>query len=455
MAGAKSVLCVMPTGAGKSVVIGSIAHDARLKGKRTVATSHRKELVHQNAAKIRAHGTTCGIIMAGNAPDESADVHSASIQTLSRREIPWEPDILMPDEAHLSLSNSYRELFKRWPNAVRIGWTATPCAPNGKGLCAVYDALVIGPSVKELQAEGALAQIRCYSTPAVADLSGLSVRGGDFAAEQLAERMKKDGIVGDAVQHYRKLGGGKSAVCFCVNVDRSKATCEEFNRAGIPSMHIDGEMSEKERASVLVAVADGTCQVLCSVDVVSVGFDCPRLKVAIMLRPTMSIVVYLQSVGRVMRPYEGQEAVLLDCVGNAGRHGLPTMDREWTLADRKEASKSEEKALVGLYTCLTCYGQTSRPADVCSCCGAEIPVKDRVIPATSGELKLIEEQVEFKRKEQLERELRACTGMAELIAFAKRQGYEKPHFWAKIKFNTSWRKAWAQKQQSKQKSAAL
>lgn len=424
------ILCAV-TGFGKSVVIGAIAHSAHAKGKRVVVVAHRKELVIQNARKVELHGAKCGIIMAGHAPDATAEIHSASIQTLSRRDFDWEPDILCIDEVQLGLSASYVALYQRWPNALRIGFSGTPCAPNGRGLGKHWDDIVYARGVKDLQADGYLANIRSFSTPAVADLANLSMLGGDFNSAQLDERMKKEGIVGNAIDHYRKLGGGKSAVVFCVNIERSKAACAEFVAAGYAAMHIDGEMPDDARAAVLAAVADGSCQILTSVDVVSVGFDCPRLKVAIMLRPTASIVVYLQSVGRILRPWDGQEAVLIDCVGNVGRHGLPTADRQWTLEDKAGANKAAEKDTISPYSCTECYGMTARPCTHCAHCGFEIPVKDRVIPMTAGELREVMEREAEVKKVDFRRERGACRSFAELVALGTRHGYEAPQAWAK------------------------
>lgn len=423
------VLCAV-TGAGKSVIIGAIAHSAHQKGKRVVVVSHRRELIFQNAAKISAHGIKCGIIMAGHAPDETADVHSASIQTLSRREFDWTPDIICIDEVQLGLSPSYVALYERWPNALRIGFSGTPCAPNGRGLGKYYDDIVYGRGIKDLQADVYLAKLRVFSTPAVAELGNLSMLGGDFNNKQLDERMKKEGIVGDAIEHYRKLGGGKSAVVFCINVERSKAACAEFVAAGYSALHIDGEMPDSERAAVLAAVADGSCQILTSVDVVSVGFDCPLLKVAIMLRPTASIVVYLQSVGRVLRIFDDQEAVLIDCVGNVGRHGLPTADRKWTLEDKPKANCADPKDTVSPFCCPTCWAMTQRPADNCMHCGYEIPIMSRAIPATEGELKEILEKEIEEKKQTVKRERSQCRTLPELVAFAERQKYKSPKTWA-------------------------
>jgi DNA repair protein RadD len=428
------ILCAV-TGFGKSVVIGAIAAAAHAKGKRMVVCAHRKELVLQNAAKITSHGvnygSVCGIIMAGHAPNDAATVHSASIQTLSRRDFDWEPDIIAVDEVQLGLSPSYVALYERWPNALRIGFSGTPCAPNGRGLGKHWDDIVFGRGVRELQADGYLAQIRTYSTPAVADLANLTMTAGDFNNTELAERMKKDGIVGDAIGHYRKLGGGKSAVVFCVNIERSKAACAEFQAAGYRAMHIDGEMPQPERERVLAAVASGECQILTSVDVVSVGFDCPRLKVAIMLRPTASIVVYLQSIGRILRPWQCQEATLIDCVGNVGRHGLPTADRQWTLEDKPKANAADPKDTISPYSCPKCWGMTARPCTHCAHCGYEVPVQDRAIPLTPGELVEIREREIEAAKVAFKRERSACRTFEELVALGKRQGFPSPTVWAR------------------------
>ncbi|NDF41803.1 MAG: helicase, partial [Actinobacteria bacterium] len=214
--GARAPLLVLPTGAGKTVVFSAVSAGAAARGRHVLILVHRRELITQASAKLAGAGVDHGIIAAGF-PASDQPVQVASVQTLARRlsSISWSPDLIVIDEAHHAVAGTWSAALSRWPNAYRLGVTATPVRQDGRGLGAVFDSLVLGPSVSELIAGTFLTPARIYAPPPIADLAGLKARAGDYRPEEAAERMDRPIVTGDAISHYQRLCNHKRAIVFC------------------------------------------------------------------------------------------------------------------------------------------------------------------------------------------------------------------------------------------------
>jgi DNA repair protein RadD len=383
--GSAAPLLVAPTGMGKTVVFAAITQAAAARGRQVLILVHRRELIHQASAKLAAIGVDHGVIAAGITP-ANASVQVASVQTLIRRlDCAAAPDLIIIDEAHHAVAgNTWGRIIDHWPNSLLLGVTATPVRQDGRGLGCMFDQLVFGPSTAELIATGYLTPARIYAPPPVADLTGIHRRAGDYAIDEAAERMDRPTVTGDAISHYQRIGAGQPAIAFCCNVKHAEHVCHAFKVAGIRAATLLGNTTDRD--ALVARFAAGFIDVLVTVDVVSEGFDCPGAAVAILLRPTQSEGLYLQQIGRVLRPAPGkQAAVVLDHVGNVHRHGFPDDHRNWTLADRERRAGSAGTPAPSVRTCPECFA-AFKPAPVCPCCGASCAAPDRQLKQVEGEL---------------------------------------------------------------------
>lgn len=420
-AGARSPLLVCPTGAGKTVIMAEILRSLSARGRSALVLVHRRELIAQTAHKLDLVGVPHGIIAAGTR-NADAPIQVASVQTLARRlhRITAQPDLIVIDEAHHAIAGTWGKALSHWPDALRLGVTATPVRQDGRGLGTVFDRLVLGPSTAELIGGGFLCPARIYAPAPVADLSGLHRRAADYAIEQAAERMDRPTVTGDAIAHYQRLAAGQRAIAFCCNVNHAEHVCAAFNQAGIHAATLLGSTDPLRRDVAVADFAAGSLQVLVTVDVVSEGFDIPAAGCAILLRPTQSLGLYLQQVGRVLRPAPGKaHAVILDHVGNVHRHGWPDDPRDWSLDDRLRRTSSAGPAAPTVRTCEVCFA-AFKPAPICPMCGtACAPPPARKLRQVDGELK------ELKREAVRQRvaERKRAQTLPELLAIARARGY--------------------------------
>jgi hypothetical protein len=251
-------------------------------------------------------------------------------------------------------------------------------------------------------------------------------RAGDYANDQAAAAMDRPTVTGDAISHYQRLAAGQQAIAFCCNVKHAVSVCNAFKTAGIGAQLLLGNTPDREQ--VVADFASHRTRVLVTVDVVSEGFDVPAASCAILLRPTQSLSLYLQQVGRVLRPAPGKDAaVILDHVGNVHRHGFPDDHRDWSLDDRLRRTRAGGPAAPCVRTCGTCFAAFA-PQPACPCCGTPVPVQPaRQLRQVDGELK--ELQREAVRQRVAER--RKARTLQELIHVGQARGMKNPVAWAK------------------------
>ena len=417
--GHKSPCVVLPCGGGKSCIVAEMARRTTCRGKRVLFLVHRRELCEQIVRTFTAWGVDMNRCTVG------------MVQTLTRRIDDMEaPTLIITDENHHAPAASYKRIYEAFPDAYRVGVTATPTRLGGGGLGDVNDDLVIGVNAKWLIANGFLSPYD-YFAPTVVDLTGIRTNHGEYSASQLEERMMKGTIHGDAVRHYIKLAMGKKAVCYCVSVRHSRAVAEAFRSAGIPAEHIDGDTPDAERAEIVERFRSGDVRILCNVDLVSEGFDVPDCECAILLRPTKSLTIYIQQSMRCMRYLQGKRAVIIDHVGNYARFGLPDADREWTLEGKAKKHAKSEQNTVDIITCPMCF-RAFEPREkkdgCCPWCGEIILGKERIVeekPET-----ILEKVDGFVLRYDSPAD---CKSFAELAALGKRRGYKPGWAWHQAK----------------------
>lgn len=427
-AGHSRQLLVLPTGGGKTVCFSYMAGRAVSKGLKVWILAHRVELLEQIGRTLRDFGVPHGVIAPGYISEHRQPVQVASVFTLARRLDRYaKPELIIVDEAHhCTTGSTWGQIISANPQAKLLGVTATPCRLDGAGLGDLYDVMVQGPTVRELIDLGALSPYRLFA-PAGIDLSGVHTRMGDFVRGELAAAVDKPSITGDAVAHYKKLASGRRAVAFCVSVEHAYHVAEQFRAAGIPAQSIDGSMERTLRASVLGEFSAGRVQVLTSCDLISEGFDVPSIEAAILLRPTQSLGLYLQQVGRSLRTAPGkEEAIILDHAGNVRRHGLPDEERDWSL-DGSAKKRGAQRSEVPVKTCPACFATVSSLATHCGCGHYFVP-KTREVDHVDGDLQEVDPRL--VRRQQMHEQSKAKTE-ADLVAIGRSRGMKRPELWAR------------------------
>ena len=409
-----------------SAITQAAAANARTVG----IFAHRTELIAQISRALRQFDVPHGIIAAGTRMAPGQRVYVCSAQTYARR-IGKAPtfDLGIVDEAHhCTEDNTWGECIAASPNARWLGVTATPERLDGKGLGKVFDAMVLGPTPRELTEAGALCKARVFA-PSTIDTSKIRIVAGDFSVGALAEAADKPSITGDAVSHYARLVKGAPSIAFCVSVAHARHVAEQFRAAGYVSASVDGRMTREARAEVMDDFAAGRINVLTSCALVSEGLDVPGVHGAILLRPTQSVALYLQQVGRALRPCDGKDsAVILDHAGNTQRHGMPDADRAWSLDG---SSKSKRAASDTIKQCPSCYAAYALGPSACPECGyVPVSVEPEPLQVVDGELVEVTSAPAMDYGARMKQQASAVS-LNELILLATQRGYRNPAGWAR------------------------
>ena len=387
-----SILYVLPTGGGKTIVFSYIAQNAARIGTRTCILVHRRELLRQASEKLRMFDVPHGVIAPGH-PRTNDLVQVASKDTLVHRLPEYQFDLLVCDEAHHATAETYKRIWRYYTNAIVLGVTATPCRMSGAGLKTEFETMIVGPSVAELQAAGHLAPCKLYGPPHTLDLKRVTSRGGDYKREQIEQLMDRRDIIGDAIDHYRKHLNGAPTLVFCASVAHAEHTAALYREAGFRAESVDGSLPDEVRDERIAGIGNGRLNALMSCDLIGEGLDVPGVWGIQSLRPTKSLSVWLQQVGRGLRPAPGKTAIILDHVGNWVRHGLPAAAREWSLEEGSVKEKDAEKAPI-TKQCPECY-HVHTPAPTCPCCGyeyQEAPARKHP-KQQEGDLELVSDEV--------------------------------------------------------------
>ncbi len=410
----KKILTVLPTGAGKTIIFGQIVHNALEKGKihNILILAHRRNLIYQTQNVFKEKfGIDAGIIMAGESHSFGKQVYIASKDTLVRRLDDDDPtrsiqhvpaDLIIIDEAHLSATKTYQKILSHYPKSLLLGFTATPCRSDGKGLGCVFDTMIETATTGELIKSKYLCDVR-YFVPSRPDLKKLKTAGDDYIADKNMEKaMDKPKIIGNIVEHWLKYGEDQKTLIFAVNIRHSMHICEAFEKAGIKTWHLDGSSSDDERDNAFTAMENGNIKIICNVGLYREGLDVPNIGCIIMARPTKSIGLYRQCVGRGLRKSPGKPyLIFFDFAGIVDELGTLDLPIIWTLKDDKKAEikekvrKQKEKRL---FECKVC-GELFDGINICPTCGTELKKYAKDIASINGKLEEIEFGKKLNRKE--------------------------------------------------------
>jgi len=404
--GSKSIVSVLGCGGGKSVIQAEIARSATAKGNRVLFLVHRKELCEQITGTFTIQGvdmSLCSVSM---------------VQTVSRHidKLP-EPRIIITDEAHHSTAASYKKIYAAFPDACRLGFTATPCRLNKGGLGEVYDKLITSVTTQWLIEHNYLSPYKYYSVK-LADTSGLHIKAGDYKADEIAELMQNKEIYGETVKQWEKLAKNKKTIAYCASVEAAEQTAEQFRQAGYTAASLSGSTPKELRAQIMQDFRDSKIMILTNCELFGEGLDVPDCECTVLLRPTQSLTLYIQQSMRSMRYMPGKTAIIIDHVGNCYLHGLPDDNREWTLEPKKK-----QENMVKIRECPQCYAVYPPTQQKCPYCGyaavKEIQRKDKEVV----EIDLVEmkRQDDIRNTRLSDADLRTWP---EVVEFQKLHGYK-------------------------------
>lgn len=325
------VLGVAATGAGKTVIFISLLTGLLQAGQRGVILAHREELIHQPIERLRAvasdwlmSGTLerprVGLLL-GDQKDYDRQLTVATVQTLGRkthldRLLAYGPiDYLVTDEAHHAISPTYlrvRDGLKAAnPDLRHLGVTATPQRGDELALANGFTHTAFTVTIADLVRQGYLVPPRWYAISTQIDLDGVKSSGGDFVASQLAGRFDTDACRKIVVAAHKEYAAGRPAIAFTVSVDGAYKLAEAFRVAGFTAAAADGTTDKQIRRQLLADFRAGKFQILVNCGLWTEGLDVPEIACIHLARPTKSDGLYIQMVGRGLRPVPGKEDCLI------------------------------------------------------------------------------------------------------------------------------------------------
>lgn len=310
--GKKRVLLVSPTGSGKTRMAVEVVTGAIKKGHRVLWVTHRRELLYQSVERLKREGVPEPGIILANEPQTApgAPVQVASVDTLRARSLRPEANFVIWDEAHHIAADTWTDLQALYPDAYHLGLTATPERGDGRPLGEFFDDLVVGATVPELQALG-------YLVPCV--------------VEAPSKKLESHKMAQDPLSAWQEKAAGLQTILYASTVEEAYRYAKEFQAAGIKAEALESQTPLEQRQAILRRFEQGRLTILCNVAILTEGWDCPPASVCLVARTVGTVGLWLQMVGRVLRPTEQKDyALILDLVGNVYEHGPPDLDREFS-----------------------------------------------------------------------------------------------------------------------------
>ena len=419
--GYRRVLVESPCGSGKTILLTKMADMAQQNGKTVWFILPRQEIMEQTFETFER----CGVPL--------NTVHIGMIITMANHltELP-KPDLIIYDECHISVSNTYNKISNAFPDAFIVGATASPCRTDNRPLGDLYETIIRGVTVRWLIDNHFLAPFDYYSV-LLTDLASAETNG-EYDTTKASELLMTSAIYGDIIKNWHKFADGMQTVVYCCSIAHSQKTAEIFNNSGISAMHFDGKTSKAERKRIVDDFRDGKFKVLVNCDLISMGFDMPDINCVMMLRPTQSASLYIQQSGRALRYKPNKRAVIIDMVGNYNRFQLPDEPYEWTLTESvKKRKEFNDDGTLSIRQCSECF-RCFKTSNQCPYCGHIYQVKGRELKAIQDvelkKIQAVEKEEQEKQRKDNRREQGMCKTYQELYELAKKRGYKNPSGWA-------------------------
>ena len=374
----QSVMVQMPTGTGKTILLAEVVKSEKLKGKNPDGEKseklkgknpcvwivvHRRELVEQIKETLakQLDSSLFTFHFSLHLDFSLFTFHSSlikvfSIQWLSKHyhELEEKPSLIIIDEAHHAVAKTYKEVMDAYPEAKKLGLTATPCRLTKRGFTDLFDVLLQSWSVKKFIADGWLSLYDYMSIREDSEdwrlVNSLKKRGadGDFSLREMSEKLNVQPSIERLCDTVRRYAANKKGITYAIDIAHAEHIAEAYRQHGINAVAISSKTPLEERKAIIerfkeTSVGDSyskpcnvslkqkaNIQVLVNVDLFGEGFDCPDVEFIQLARPTLSLAKYLQQVGRGMRVFEGKKyCLILDNVGLYRLFGLPSDDRDW------------------------------------------------------------------------------------------------------------------------------
>ena len=393
----------------------------RERGKHCLMVVRGRALVEQASQRLHREGVPHGVLMSGHwnyRPQEL--IQLCSIDTLTARKLKPKSDLLVVDEAHMCASKSFKDFLEQYPNTFKLGVTATPF--QRATITHIAEHVVKPITMVELIEQGYLVPAK-YFAPTNINLDDVKIKRstGDYDEQQL--EAKCNTIIGSFSSNWKKYGDDRPTVCFAININHSKNIVKHFNENGIPAEHVDADSTDSERLEAINKLRDGKIKILSNVGILCTGVDLPWLSCIVMARPTMSLNLYIQQLGRGTRTHETKaDFIVLDHGNNISRHGFITTEHDAILEFKKT---SKMVGVPPVATCENCYAVFPVQTKLCPQCGHANEKADRKIVSVDGELKLLTEEQYEKFKTKIR--------FLELKRTQKEKGYKRGWIFHKMK----------------------
>jgi len=390
------IMLAAPCSFGKTRVAVELLHRAAKNGQRGIFLCDRIKLVQQSIEEFAKQGIDFGVVQGYDNPLSKwySKTQIVSVQTIARRRLWPEADLIIVDEAHTHYKTITR-MMAYYKDAIFIGLSATPFA---KGLGEFYQDLIVPITSNTLMDLGYLSKVKYYGGRS-AYLKGIKKKalktgGSDYDPRELSERIEKDvRLAGDIIENWKRYGENSQTIAFTPSINHSKTLVRMFKEAGIPAEHIDGYMEDRERQLIYQAHDEGRFKILSCSRLLNTGYDAPSVRCMIDAYPTKSLITYVQRVGRILRIHPDKEyAIVLDHAGNVPRNGFAEDVTPSQLDDGKkkynERNQTKDPKEPETQNCPECYQIMQIPR--CAC-GYEIP-KAQLIKTDNQVLKELERQ---------------------------------------------------------------
>lgn len=402
---------VAPTGTGKTKTAIAVIQDRIAIGQRVFVLTPQEEIFAQWRIACLDARIECGMIDSNGIIGRNKKIYICMPLSLNNilSLLPehFKPDIIITDECHHSRANTWENIYNFFPNAIRFGLTATPQRTDGKGLDDHYTDIVQTIDMQTAINEGYLAEPLIIA-PEQYKIN-CRIQNGDYNTQDQAEQLGKTRIIGDVIQQYSNIFSGLPILAACSTHEHALQMTKAFCETGYKFEHIHSNLPQSERHRILKEIRTGKINGLCTVGIGIEGLDIPGLYGLIWLRRTLSITIYLQFIGRVLRPMQGKSyGIIIDPVGNTFIHGYPQMQRSWKLTGRDDIETDQGMLAPRMKICPQCSVINAKVNKICHICGYDFTsgllsaTMKRKLPAmVDGKLVILNDAELASRKEEI------------------------------------------------------
>ena len=379
----------LPTGGGKTVIAAHLLKGWLADGGEAVWLTHRKELVQQTRkVLVREHVRATADIWPPRQPDApsiTGGVVVLTTQTVGRRTARrdvWgaygSGDLMVVDESHHAPAKGWQRAIEQWPGRV-LAMTATPWRlAKGEGFRHLFDKLISGPQVIDMQMDGALCDATVIVPPDDQLIDGGDeVRSGDYTERGIKRANRgRDVMTAGLLRFWKEHASDRQTIVYAVSKDHARNLVSVFNDAGISAAELLSDTPEQLRSRTMAEFREGNLKVLVNLQIATEGLDLPDASCVVLARPTLSLALFMQMIGRGLRPKdEGGDCLILDLAFNSVTHGLPEDRRKWSLDPKDQLVNGEAPVVrcnecgavspAGRHECQNCEAPFGQVCDRC------------------------------------------------------------------------------------------